>query len=123
MKEGIFPTAKRTPLSKPATNPIKIAGIIAATLRLEELAAATMAAKAVIDPTERSMEPEMITKVIPTATTNNTTVCWRTIKKLFRVRKRDDVKLKTVTKTASKRIGKSHRIEENLRGGESTSGT
>ncbi len=66
-----------------------------------------MAARAVIDPTERSIEPEMMTKVRPTATTNNTTVCCRTMKKLFSVKNRGDERANGATSAANRKIGNS----------------
>ena len=39
-----------------------------------------------LEPTDRSMPPEMMTKVMPTATTKLMEICWNTFRKLLTVK-------------------------------------
>ena len=39
-----------------------------------------------LEPTDRSMPPEMMTKVMPTATTKLMEICWNTLRKLEEVK-------------------------------------
>ena len=41
---------------------------------------------AMLEPTDRSMPPEMMTKVMPTATTKFSAICWNTFRKLLAVK-------------------------------------
>jgi hypothetical protein len=55
---------------------------------MSETISATIAAAASTAPTERSMPPVRITKVMPAASTVLIEACWATIDRLFHIMKR-----------------------------------
>ena len=104
--EGTLPLANTTPFSSPQAEPTMTAGMMAAMPSVVDVPAAATAARATIEPTDRSMDPAIMTKVIPNAVTSKTTVCCRIIAPLSRLKNRCDMMLKTAHNTTNTMIGK-----------------
>jgi hypothetical protein len=74
--------------------------------------AVTTLPRASTDPTDRSMPPEMITAVIPSARMAKTETCWRTLNRFRTVKKNGDRMESTTTRRirpASGPVEDSHR--------------
>ena len=75
------------PLNAPASAAAASASRIATPAPRSSCVAATADAIAITEPTERSMPPVAITRVMPTATSTVGATCRRTLRKLFTSKK------------------------------------
>jgi hypothetical protein len=101
MNGGSRPAVIISPLASPAAAPTARPATIANPIGHPASAnvhAVTTLPSASTDPTDRSMPPEMITEVIPRARMARMEICWRTLNRFRRVKKKGERIDSTITR-------------------------
>jgi hypothetical protein len=103
MKGGSLAKAMSAPFTRPRPRPVSRAAGIPSMPHsgIRDPRIATMAAAARIEPTDRSMPPVRMTKVIPAARTVLIEACCITIERFWKLRNRPDMSSNTMPRMMS----------------------